>query len=417
MARICQLWRALIFISCGLFISFDVWYHYSAHQSLSEITMKLFPRTLNEKAKVASIKRQVYKDNVDTKVLYSTTRLPTKASLPKTAFHPQDTLPGLISMDNALMLPALPPQQSKNNKDNHIFFYSQKRDHNFIISHNDTCIGNTKNSESKKDIFLLMAIKSMCKSRDRRKAIRRTWGNETYSSEVLGVKVKLIFLLGACENVKSQKELFGEDQQHFDILQWDFIDTFRNLTLKDCLYLQWFAKNCRHVPYIFKGDDDIFVNIGNILKFLKDLPVEKSDTIFIGSKLEGSPRIVEPKSKYFVSSNLFSKNYYPAYLSGGGFLLSGKLAVKFFLQTLKTRIIPIDDAFLGILAESLGIEPKNDRGFKSWGMRKVDPCRLSKIKTYHRASPKYLVKLWDDLLTVNMEKCGEETNDVFTRQN
>ncbi|XP_076822586.1 UDP-GlcNAc:betaGal beta-1,3-N-acetylglucosaminyltransferase 7-like [Clavelina lepadiformis] len=331
------------------------------------------------------------------------------------------TIPGIKSMDTDLSLP--PPVPVRADSKEPILHYSQKRDYPLLISHDEKCGSSKKLSDMKlsnfdyeNDVFLLLVVKSACALKSRRDAIRVTWGNEDWAKENLHVNVRRVFLLGACQDEKLQGTLIAEDRKYNDILQWDFFDSFRNLTLKDCLFLQWITRNCQNVPYIFKGDDDVFVNVKNIVQHLKDLPLEKRSELFVGSVLNGSPRILIPSWKYYVSYNLYPDKFYPPYVSGGGFVMSTPLAVKLFQASLFRRIIPIDDAFLGILLKMIGVAPKNDRGFKSWGMKKTDPCRMAKIKTFHKMLPEQLIKTWKDFIHLDISTCSDETNDVLNTQ-
>ena len=65
-----------------------------------------------------------------------------------------------------------------------------------------------------------------------------------------------------------------------------------------------------------QGDDDVFVNMQNIIDYVVSFPNDKAKDIFTGSVLYPSPRITDPKSKYYVSSNLWNEKYYPPYVSG-----------------------------------------------------------------------------------------------------
>lgn len=68
----------------------------------------------------------------------------------------------------------------------------------------------------------------------------------------------------------------------------------------------------------------------NIIDYLVSLSSENGKNLFVGSVLYPSPRIKDPKSKYYVSSNLWPEKYYPPYVSGGGFLMSSVVAKKIF---------------------------------------------------------------------------------------
>jgi len=334
-----------------------------------------------------------------------------------TTVKPFTTISGLISMDQVLSLPPEVPLRPDSKEP--LLKYSQKRDYKTLIGHDDVCGAGgasaidlkLENFNYTSDIFMLMVIKSACASQRRRDVIRSTWGNETWIEKNAGVKVKRFFLMGDCTNFR--QSVVEENRKYNDILQWQFFDSFRNLTLKECLFLQWFARTCQNVPYIFKGDDDVFVNVKNIVKYLKELPVVKRDNLFLGTVLTRSVRILNPKCKYYVSYNLYPEKFYPPYLLGAGFIMSNKMAVRLFQTTLKTRIFPIDDAFLGTLLKQIGVEPQSDKTFKNKGIKISDVCRLAKIKTFHRMLPDRLISVWNEYTKLNISECHKSSDDVF----
>ena len=375
-----------------------------------------FPVMLNKEIGELSDADKNYRKSSNTRTSYENKHSTRPSSMQAS------TMPGLISMDHHLSLPPEIPKRP--NSKEPILDYSQRRDYKPLISHDGVCGPNggspvdlsLKNFNYESDVFMLMVIKSACGLAVRRNAIRATWGDKSWIEKNAGVKVKLFFLLGDCTNDRTRKALIEENKKHSDILQWQFFDSFRNLTLKECLFLQWYARTCRNVPYIFKGDDDVFVNVKNIVKFLKELPFESRKDLFRGSVLNGSPRILDPSWKYYVSYNLYPEKYYPPYVSGGGFIMSSSVAVRLFQTTLKTRIIPIDDAFLGILLKQFGVLPQNDKTFKSWGMKIADVCRLAKIKTFHKMLPDKLLAVWQDYVRLNISDCDKSSDDVFRKR-
>lgn len=82
-------------------------------------------------------------------------------------------------------------------------------------------------------VFLLLAIKSSPANYERRDVVRRTWGQER---QVQGLALRRLFLVGTAahphEAAKVNRLLALEAREHGDILQWDFHDSFFNLTLK-----------------------------------------------------------------------------------------------------------------------------------------------------------------------------------------
>ena len=212
--------------------------------------------------------------------------------------------------------------------------------------------------------------------------------------------IKRLFLLADSGNKHYEPLVEQEYNEYHDILQGDFLDSFRNLTLKDIMFLNWQQVYCPQVQFIFKGDDDVFVNVFNILRYIESQPKEVQTQMFTGSVLYPSPRITDPRSKYYVSSNLWSEKYYPPYVSGGGFIMSSYVAAQIFEVMKLLPIIPIDDAFVGICLDKIGIRPINHKGFKSWGLRRgsKDICVFRDVMTLHKLEPDEMERSWTLLL-------------------
>lgn len=300
--------------------------------------------------------------------------------------------------------------------------YSQRKYYPLQLNPNKLCKHPIDGSAEK--VYLLLVIKSVTASFERRKAIRQTWGDthklhlhleETgYSNKGLklsGTKnsqpltIKRIFLLAKQDltdrrNVMHQDLLEREAEEYQDILQGDFQDSFRNLTLKDIMFLGWQQIYCPKVQFIFKGDDDVFVNIFNVMRYVESQNITVQRSMFTGSVLYPSPRITNPKSKYYVSSNLWPEKYYPPYVSGGGFIMSSFVARQIFEAAKILPIIPIDDAFVGICLQKLGVAPINHKGFKSWGVSRGDRdiCVFRDVMTLHKLSPDEMRQKWKMLI-------------------
>ena len=52
--------------------------------------------------------------------------------------------------------------------------------------------------------------------------------------------------------------------------------------------------------------------------------------------------------------------------------------------SLKTLLIPIDDAFVGILLSGIGKKPTNSDRFKSWGGEESQKCYWWQAITHHK---------------------------------
>ncbi|KAK2851130.1 hypothetical protein Q5P01_007406 [Channa striata] len=252
------------------------------------------------------------------------------------------------------------------------------------------------------DVHLLMVVKSVNEQHDRREAVRRTWGRE---QTVHGKKIKTLFLLGTPAPGKDTKNLQKlieyEDRIYGDILQWDFMDTFFNLTLKEVNFLKWFDIYCSGVQFIFKGDDDVFVNTHNLLQLIRfEAEGPKVADLFMGDTIPNAIPIRNRQSKYYIPKELYDKPY-PPYVGGGGFLMSSQLARRLHVVSEKLEMYPIDDVFLGMCLQKLSVAPEMHAGFRTFGISKrkaspmnKEPCFYRDLIVVHKLSAQELLKMW-----------------------
>ncbi|KAK7889829.1 hypothetical protein WMY93_025389 [Mugilogobius chulae] len=134
-------------------------------------------------------------------------------------------------------------------------FYRHCRHFPMLLDMPDKCGG----PEQSSDVFLLLVIKSSPENYERREVLRKTQRSE---------EMRLNGLLRA------------EQNENKDILQWDFDESFFNLTLKQILFLEWMERNCPKGRFVFNGDDDVFANTDGMVEYLQDLPKIMEAVIF-----------------------------------------------------------------------------------------------------------------------------------------
>lgn len=262
-----------------------------------------------------------------------------------------------------------------------------------LLNHPEKCSG---------DVDLLVVVKSVIEEHDRREAVRKTWGKEQV---IQGMNIKTLFLLGTPSTGKDARNLQAlvkyEDRTYGDILQWDFMDTFFNLTLKEVNFLRWFNIYCSKVPFIFKGDDDVFVHSQNLVELIGfKIEENKVDNLIIGDTIFKAKPIRNRQSKYFIPKELYDKPY-PPYLGGGGFLMSSQVAHRLFMVSENVELYPIDDVFLGMCLQRLHITPELHHAFRTFGIikRKVtplnrEPCFFRNLIVVHKLGPQELLRMW-----------------------
>ncbi|XP_062972045.1 N-acetyllactosaminide beta-1,3-N-acetylglucosaminyltransferase 2 [Elgaria multicarinata webbii] len=248
--------------------------------------------------------------------------------------------------------------------------------------------------------FLLLAIKSLVPHFDRRQAIRESWGKETRSGDITIVRV---FLLGQTPSEDHYPDLSDmlkfESDTHQDILLWNFRDTFFNLTLKEVLFLKWVSNTCPDTQFIFKGDDDVFVNTHQILDYLKSLTKEKAKDLFIGDVIQDAGPHRDKRVKYFIPENIYDGSY-PPYAGGGGFLYSGDLALRLTNISDRVLLYPIDDVYIGMCLQKLGLAPEKHKGFKTFDIdekHRNNICSYTNLILVHSRKPQEMIKIWTNL--------------------
>ncbi|XP_028278544.1 N-acetyllactosaminide beta-1,3-N-acetylglucosaminyltransferase 3-like [Parambassis ranga] len=289
-------------------------------------------------------------------------------------------------------------------------YYRHCRHFPMILDLPDKCGGADKSA----DVFLLLVIKSPPTNYDRRQVLRKTWGQERTHK---GLWIRRIFISGTMdvglEKERLNKLLQLEQQEYNDILQWDFAESFYNLTLKQILFLEWMDRNCPKVRFLMNGDDDVFAHTENMVEYLQGLSDnDGSKHLYAGYLIPESFPVRYENSKYFVPVQVYDSKTYPPYCGGGGFLLSGYTAAVIYNVSQSIPLLPIDDAYIGLCLAKAGLAPVSHMGVWTLGwavpsskLDKYDPCFIKEMLLVHRFLPADMYVTWQVIQDPNL-KCG-----------
>lgn len=259
---------------------------------------------------------------------------------------------------------------------------------------------------------LLMAIKTQTANFANREAIRETWGRSGRIKSRGGRQslVRRVFLLGKSKDLHIEEKLQLESDKYGDIIQWEFMDKFFNLTLKDVLFWGWFVSRCPHARFIFKGDDDIFVRTPALLNYLLaeeanasflngSRQPNKMETFVVGDVINNAAPIRSNDTKYYIPESFF-KGLYPSYPGGGGVVYSGSLAHRLLEVSQRVHLFPIDDVYVGMCLQRLGVYPIHHPAFLTFDFPKdepKEPCMNHTILMVHKRSPAEMLQLWSEM--------------------
>lgn len=194
-------------------------------------------------------------------------------------------------------------------------------------------------------ISALVMVHTSVRNFWRRKEMRRTWLNIShYSPENLQV----IFLVGTIDNKTVQEQLTNESLRHRDIIQGDFVDSYRNLTNKGVMGYRWITENCMNAEIVIKIDDDSFINF---FKFFEDFSFLKTRKRFIFcNKINSNsmPIIRKSSSKWYVSDRFYkARDTYPhTYCSGFVVFISTDLIPALYQAVFTAPFFWVDDFYL-----------------------------------------------------------------------
>ena len=236
-------------------------------------------------------------------------------------------------------------------------------------------------------LFLVILVSSSAEAYKNRMVIRHTWG----ADNALHRKWKTVFLIGEGNSIEVSDRILREAQIFGDIIQGDYTETFANKVFKIQSGFEWAAKYCSF-EYVLKTDDDVFVNSRALIAFLSGEGTPKSEFYF-GNLMHGSP--VLRTGYYAVSKQDHPDDVFKDYLSGGGYVLSKDLILKFIQMFDVVKPLKIDDAYIGILVADLGVKPISTHSFLMYHNKSncVYDANLFLIRP---VSHECMVKLFDE---------------------
>ena len=257
------------------------------------------------------------------------------------------------------------------------------------------------------DLDIVILVHSEQSKVERRKALRQTWGSLALNSisyslwpkkEILKYNFNLYFVFGLSKDEGLNDMISEENDKYGDIIQGNFIDHYRNMTLKSILGLKFIKEKCNNVRYFIKSDSDVFLNLPYLTQYLFENPMSYSilGPLCVGSK-------VYRKGKWGISFEDFPFETYPVYEAGSAYIISSDLVDDLYAASEFVPYIFIDDVYItGILGRILNATHLNVPGFAYWTTTSYKTCDLLQHKVFSitNLNHKIIRHIWKELFTI-----------------
>ncbi|CAF1577216.1 unnamed protein product [Rotaria sp. Silwood1] len=248
---------------------------------------------------------------------------------------------------------------------NHSYISLSRRNHrtslySYTIDNFDACLNES--------IDLLIIIISKSDNYKTRDAIRRTWGSGKNLGNYSSINMKIFFLIDFDEKLISNIRL--ENNLFHDIIQVELPPQYTLVTYRVLSIFEWSFRYCRHAKFLFKTDDDIFINLILLLKFISPYLKQNINNSFHISDMNiygykhYHPGVFRQANdpvgaRYVITMDEFPCAHYPDFLSGFGYLIPKKARDALIYASYQdpNRPFRISDVYLtGILPDYLSLQ-------------------------------------------------------------
>ncbi|XP_006032334.1 beta-1,3-galactosyltransferase 4 [Alligator sinensis] len=238
--------------------------------------------------------------------------------------------------------------------------------------------------------FLLVLVASAPAHAGHREAIRRSWGGARRAS---GYPVRTLFVLGLPDSRAEQAALEREAQQHGDLMQGRFHDTYANLTIKTCMLLRWAAALCPGAAFVAKVDDDVFLNLPALAHHLGSLA--NPHGLYLGRVHWWVHPNRDPHSRHHVPVAVFAGAAFPPYCSGTAYVLSGDAVRRVLVAAPHLVAVGPEDVFVGRCAHRTGLAPTHTARMGGATRLSLDACCYGQVLfSIHGVQPAQMGHAW-----------------------
>ena len=269
-----------------------------------------------------------------------------------------------------------------------------KRSLHYLNLPKGVCRADGTSASEAPPLDMVMTILSRPTNRIMRDIIRGTWASATRNNTAS--QVRHVFLLGAVKDRHEQDLVKAESARYNDIVQQSFIDHYENLTYKMLLMHDWATTYCDNARFIFKVDEDVFVNVSRVLNITKQ---ESADgTHLLGRCNTRSGPIRSNRSKWAMPMKQYNQTTYPPFCLGPRYLVPMQVSRAVLAVSADTPKVRLEDVYLGMLLAKTPFTVKDTKEIDAGGPGGISPRTLcaavDQVTTKHGVRDVYLSSIW-----------------------
>lgn len=163
------------------------------------------------------------------------------------------------------------------------------------------------------------------------------------------------FIVALSKSHQENDAVQREFHTHRDVVVVDFVDSYRNNSLKHLAWMVWLSKSPCISTFVVKVDDDAYVNFQGVDRFINVYRLNVQTPFIAGYINTEAPVARDPRKKWKVDANEYSGNFYPPYAYGLAYITNLHSIKKLLEHAYTIPLFWIDDVHIGILAASADV--------------------------------------------------------------
>lgn len=157
---------------------------------------------------------------------------------------------------------------------------------------------------------------------------------------------RVLYITSKSRSNDINRKLRSEAKEYKDILQFNELSSYFNLSIQTVHMITW-SVNLKY-KYLLKSDIDVYINIPNIIKWLKNY--NSTTRYYAIGKISKTHVLRNKKYSHYVPKDVIKEDMYPPYLQGVGYILPYH-TIELLIETIEyiNPKIWIEDVFIGYM--------------------------------------------------------------------